>query len=452
MNKIIKKINLSKNKKNIAKITSGTLLGQLISLASLPILARLYGVEVFGTWALITALGMIISSYSDLGMSNLVMIEKKENLKKTYRVISSIALFLSLISSCLITLVYSIISDSLLISPYLFFVILFLSSFLSQQVQLCYTWLNRNEKYDVLMKNPLINYSIYGISGIVFGVLGFVHYGFYIAHLMGSFLTFLNMKNHLPKGMLIFNIKEIFGFITENRKFSILQLPTNITNNLKIQAPTLFISSIWGAEILGYYSITLRILQMPVILIAKAIGRVFFQVISEMKRTNKKIGNYVLRNVNKAMKIAVLPMIALVGFGDVLTVSFLGDQWVIAGDFVRILALQYFFMFLQSSMQGLAITLDKQQYALIANTVQILFLVVAILIGQYYFDSIYVALMLVAIFTIVIQMVYFSSLFKVMEISRFVYLKKVTASISIILVTSFFLRGLYNFAYEVITR
>jgi O-antigen/teichoic acid export membrane protein len=449
MKKFIQKIKLSKNKKNIAKITSGTLVGQLISLISLPILARLYGVEVFGTWALITALAMIISSYSDLGMSNLIMIEKREILRKTYKVVSTITIFLSLISSLLLTFLYSFFSDDILISPYLFFIILFLTSFLSQQVQICYTWLNRNEKYDVLMRNPIINYSIYGISGIILGLLGFVYYGFFVAHILGSLFTLYNMKKHLPKGMFTFDYKEIFEYLTENRKFSILQLPTNITNNVKIQTPTLLIGLLWGAEILGYYSITLRILQMPVILIAKSIGRVFFQVVSEMKRKNMKIGDYVLRNVNKAMKIAIVPMILLVGFGDTLTEAFLGEQWDVAGDFVRILAIQYFFMFLQSSMQGLAITLDKQQYALMANTLQILCLIAAIFIGTYYFESIYIALLLASVLTILVQLVYFVSLFNVMKVSSFKYLKRVVISISIILVTAFSLRELFNYVLKV---
>lgn len=445
MKRLVKKILSSKNKRNVIKITSGTMAGQLISLIALPILTRIYGVEIFGTWALITALAMIITSYSDFGMSNLIMIESKEKLVKTYKVVSTITMLISFISSLIITLVYTFIFETIQLTPYIFFVILFLSSFLSQQIQICYTWLNRIEEYSVLMKNPLINYSVYGASGIIFGLMGFIQYGFFIAHILGSIFTLYNMKKKLPAGIMIFNYKELLSYISENKRFASYQLPTNISNNLKSEAPTLLISILWGAQILGYYSIALRILQMPVILIAKAIGRVFFQVISEMSRQNKKIGNYVLNNVNKAMRISIIPMTLLVAFGDIITTTFLGEQWKIAGDFVRILALQYFFMFIQSSMQGLAITLDKQKYALIANTTQIFSLAISLILGSLYFDSIYIALFMSVFSIILIQIIYFSCLFKIMKVSLKKYIKNLVISLSTILILAIFFRKTFEY-------
>lgn len=445
MKKLIKKFKFSKNKKNIAKITSGTMLGQIISLITLPILTRLYGAEIFGTWALITAIAMIIASYSDLGMSNLLMIESKKRLLKSYRVISTLSLLLSLISSLIISCFYNLFFENIQIPSYLFFIFLFFTSFLSQQIQICYTWLNRVEEYNVLMKNPLINYSVYGIGGIIFGLLGFIQYGFFIAHLLGSIVTLINMKKKLPKGMLTFSFKEVYNYLKENRKFAFYQMPTNVSNNLKSQTPTILINFFWGIEILGYYSITVRILKMPVILIAKSIGRVFFQVISGMKRQGTNLGDYVIKNVIKAMKISIIPITCLVGFGDVITILFLGEEWEIAGDFVRILALQYFFLFLQNSMQGLAIVLDKQKYALIANATQIVGLIISILIGKYLFDSIYLALAIAAIVTILIQIIYFSSLFKVMNVSIFFYIKNIVISVSIILMSAIFLREFFNY-------
>lgn len=38
----------SKNLQNVMKISGGTILGQLISIVSLPIITRMYGAEVMG--------------------------------------------------------------------------------------------------------------------------------------------------------------------------------------------------------------------------------------------------------------------------------------------------------------------------------------------------------------------------------------------------------------------
>lgn len=439
------KYKFSKNKKNIAKISSGTMIGHLISLSTLPILTRIYGAEIFGVWAFIYALSIIINSFSDLGMSNLIMIEKEEKLTKYYKIISTISVTISILFSLITTIIYFLLFNDITLSPYVFFLILFFSAFLSQQVQICYTWLNRKQKYNVLMKNPILNYSVYGLCGIIFGYLGYTQYGFYIAHLLGSFVTLIHMKRSLPKGLFIFNFKEIYSTIVINNRFVFYQVPTNLTNNLKSQSPTLLIKMFWGSEILGYYSITLRILQMPIILVAKAVGRIFFQVVSEMKRQSKEIGPYVIKNIIRAMKLSIIPITLLVAFGDILVVIFLGREWEMSGLFVRILALQYFFVFLQDSVQGLAITLNKQKYALISNTSQIIGLILSLIIGKYILENIFFSFILMSMLTILIQVIYFSYLFKAMQISERIYLLNVFKSVSLILVSSILLRGFYDY-------
>ncbi|ANU22487.1 oligosaccharide flippase family protein [Planococcus donghaensis] len=445
MKKINLKTSFSKNKKNIAKISSGTMMGHIISLITLPILTRIYGAEIFGIWAFIYALSIIINSFSDLGMSNLIMIEKEEKLKKYYKVISTISFIISTLFSLIVTVVYFIIFNDIALSPYVFYWILFFSAFLSQQVQICYTWLNRNQEYNALMKNPVLNYSVYGISGIIFGYMGFIQYGFYIAHLLGSLITLIHMKKNLPRGLFVFNVKEVFKIIYSNKKFIFYQVPTNLTNNLKSQSPTLLIKVLWGPEILGYYAITLRILQMPIILIAKAIGRVFFQVVSDMHRQSKEIGAYVLKNIKRAMKLSIIPITLLIAFGDIIVIIFLGKEWEVSGNFVRILALQYFFVFLQDSVQGLAITLNKQKYTLIANTFQITGLIFSLIVGKYIFNSVYISLLIMSSIFILIQIVYFTYLFKVLNVPKMIYFSNILKNVCIILAFSTLFRCIYNY-------
>lgn len=444
--RIFNKTKLSKNKKNVAKISSGTMLGHLISLITLPILTRIYGAEIFGLWALIQSLSLIISSLSDMGLSYSLMVEKEKRLLIGYKIVSTISIFLSFSSSLIITLFYALVNIDIKISFIAFFILIFIISFLSQQIQICYTWLNRYEEYDILMKNPVLKQSIYGVLGITLGLLGFVQYGFFIANIVGSFVALMNMKRKLPKGLLTFDFTRTFKYIKENREFALYQTPTNFSNSLKNETPTLLINSFWGPEVLGYYSITIRILNIPVTLLGKAIGRVFFQVVTKMKRQGKEISNYVQKNLSKAMKISVIPIILFIVFGDKLTVLFLGDQWAEAGKFLIILAIQYYFIFIQSSVQGLAITIEKQKYAMIANLMQVVGNIIALILGQYLFNSVYIALILMVIIFAVIHILYFSSLFKIMKINQLSYIVKVVIYMLIIISASLILRYIiYNY-------
>lgn len=86
-------------------------------------------------------------------------------------------------------------------------------------------------------------------------------------------------------------------------------------------------------------------LGIPITILASAIGRVFFQTISNKQKKGNDIGYFVFRNMTNGMKVAIIPIALLMAFGDIITIIFLGSDWKIAGDFVRILAIQYFSCF-----------------------------------------------------------------------------------------------------------
>lgn len=443
LNCIKKSIKITGNRKNIAKISSGTIIGQGISIISLPIITRIYGAEIIGKWALLYSIAIVINSFSDLGLTNSIMIEKEEAIETNYKVTSTLSVLMSIISSFIVTLsIYYF--DAIEMHLLFFFIFLTLLSFTLQQIEICYTWLNRYKNYNILMKNPIISNSVFGISSILFGILGFTKYGYFIAYIFAQCITLWNMKHNLPRIMFTKNINDFVYIIKKNKRFVMYQTPTNIIARFKGQLPTFLIKTFWNTEMLGYYSITVKVLQIPATFLAKAIGRIFFQLTSRMKIEGSNIGSYVLRNLLRNMKIAIIPMILLMGFGDVATIIFLGNDWAIAGDFIRILVLQYYFVFLMMTMQGLSITLEKQNYAMISSISQAAGYLVGALIGRYIFNSIYLALILMSFFFILIQIIYFSSLFIVMGIPWKNYIYSAITSVVIIVTVAFILRLIFD--------
>lgn len=434
MKKIIKRINLSGGMKSVLKISSGTMIGQMISMISLPILTRIYGATVIGVWSTIVALANIVNAFSDLGMTNAIMIGKdEEEVGKIYRVISTIVTACALCAGIVVYIYYQFVENDNGIS--LSFLVSFLIVYIwtSQQTQICYAWLNRKGQYDLLMKNPLINNISITIIAVGLGLAGMKQYGYYVGCMTGQILTLIHMKRTLPTHTFTFKINEYKDIFITYSHFLKYQLPTNLIASVKNQLPTLLIRSLFGNEILGYYSVTMRILQIPINLLANSIGRVYFKTISEMKRENKPIGEYTLRNLKKAMKIAILPMIGLLSVGEQFIIIFFGKQWEVAGQLLSIISCQTLFNFLMMSTQGISVTLDKQKYAMVSGISQMLGYVVAFVTGRYFFNSVYVAVILMSVFFIVIQVVYFCKLFEVMNISYKRYLKSVLPAFALIL-------------------
>jgi O-antigen/teichoic acid export membrane protein len=447
--RIICKVALSKNKKNIAKISSGTIAGQVISVVTLPIITRVYGAEIIGMWAFINSIAVFINSISDIGLTNSIMTESDDDVKKNYKVVSTLSIIFSILLSLIITLSYIFFFEHIIMNPSFFFFLLATISLLMLQTQICYTWLNRNGKYNLLMKNPMIHNLVSSILAIIFGLSGFITYGYFFALIIGQVVTLIYMKSGLPKGLFTFKLSDFRYVIKKNKRFVIYQTPTNIISGFQSQLPTILIKVFWGTDILGYYAITVKVLKIPSSLLAKAIGRVFFQVTSKMKIEGKAIGDYVLRNLMNSMKIAILPMVFLMAFGDIIVTFFLGNDWNIAGEFIRILALQYFFTFLMGTVQGLSMTLEKQHYAMITNVLQVIGYTLSAFLGYYIFQDIYTTLILMSIFFIIIQISYFSILFKVMDVSMKKYIVNTSISVGIILILSFLLRELFGLEQSV---
>jgi len=441
----MKKISLSNGMKNVARISSGTIAGQIISFFSLPIIARIYGAEVCGIWALFNSIATIINSFSDLGLTNAIMIEEDEEASlRLYTVLSTIVMGISIIAGFVAIIYYSILPSNMGLNNLFIGMLIAILVFTHQQTQICYTWLNKKGKYEILMKNPVINNSIIGIVAIGLGLLGIKNYGYYIATILGQTITLLHMKRFLPKKMFSLKVLDYRKVFSNKKEFIKYQLPTNMISQLKNQLPVFLMETFFGTKMLGYYSVSVRVLNIPITLLARALGRVFFQTISDMKRNGEEIGGFAYRNIVKAMKFAIVPMVFLVAMGDIFILILYGREYEIAGTMLQIVSFKNFFTFLMMSSQGITITINKQKYAMISCIMQSIGYIIGLGGGKLLFDDVYIGLLLMSIMFIIVQVVYFCSLFKAMEVSWKKYLKDVIFSLLIILAGAVIVRLILN--------
>ena len=137
----------------------------------------------------------------------------------------------------------------------------------------------------------------------------------------------------------------------------------------------------------------------------------------------EQIGDYVERNFNRAINLAYFPVLGLFAVGDIAAVLFFGREYVEAGTFLRIVVFQTFFMFVITCTQGLEIVLRKQKYSLISTVVQSIFIVISIYVGKLA-DNVCISIILMVCVYCVIQVVYYTKLFDVMNKSMKPYIKK----------------------------
>ena len=87
-----------------------------------------------------------------------------------------------------------------------------------------------------------------------------------------------------------------------------------------------------------------------------------------------------------------------------------------AGNMLRIVVFKTFFSFTSTCIQGLEIVLRKQKYTLITTIMQTLLSSIGISIGYFAFEDIYTSIIVMVVFFILVQLVYYSKLFAVMDV------------------------------------
>lgn len=430
---IMKKIQ-STSITNVLKISSGTIGGQLISMIGAPIYTRLFGASVLGTWALYSSIAIIITSFSDAGLKNAIMIEDSDNTEELYTVISTLTFLVSCLAGivCGFLNFYGVLDTGM--SSVLTGFIVWLISFTISQTDVCYTWLNKKGEYNVLMKNPLINNGVAAVLAIILGIAGFKSYGYYLATIAGQVVTLIHMKTRLPKAFFNFNVQTYKKIIQEKKEFYLYQMPANFLGQFKEQIPVILIGNFFGKEVLGYYSISMKYLKMPVTFLAQSIGKVFLKNVSDLFREKKAVGEYTLKNIARAMNLAVIPMICIYAFGDLACIILFGNDFSESGTILRLVASNSYFLFMLTSCQGLSVVLHKQKYQMLVGIAQIIGYTIGLSIGYYVFNDIYVGCFCMSVIYAIIQIVFFCALFEAANIRFTRYLKKLGINFLVIVI------------------
>lgn len=430
----LKSIKLSDNMANMLRISGGTLAGQLINVINIPLFARMYGDEIIGGWAFLNTVALIIYSVADMGLTEAIMVEKNEtDTRQTYRVVTFLVLAAGVISAFCMYLYQLLAPKSGLGIPPLFAAaFLGLAVVLLKQTEVCYIWLNRNGKYSTLMKNPVIQNITFAIVGTILALMGMREYGYYIGWLMGQVITLLHMWRFMPNKFLTFNRSDYKVVLTRNKRNVTFQWPRNVIIRVSEQIPGLLIRRLFGVAALGQYSITMRGLNIPINLLGMAIGRVFFQNASKLKRDGEPVVDFTLRNILSAMRVGVLPIILIMSVGDIAIDIFLGDGWKMAGILIRILAVYAYFLFMYLSIQGLPVVLGKQNISMVYAIIQIITIPTSLFFGYYAFGSLYVGVGYLAATSAISTTVYIAALFHVMNIPAGKYIPKMALQVVLI--------------------
>ncbi|MBD3375613.1 oligosaccharide flippase family protein [candidate division KSB1 bacterium] len=382
------------------KLGTGTAFGQVVTVASVPILARIYSPEDFGSLGIFNAFVLTIAVISGLRYEQAILLPRKHRDGYDLMILNiAITLVTSLIAGVFLW-IYRFQFSQWLGDPVLPSImwLIGIGILLFGLYNGLNYWNTRMERYSVLGSAKVANNTFAAIFQFITGVL-------YAAPttLIGGFMFGKLVEN----GILLRTIKKrdgLHSFSTKTRmlalakryeKFPKFNTWSALVNTLSWQAPAFLLGGFFNLQVVGFYTLGERVVRMPMTIIGRAIAQVFFQKGTHALR--EQVLDQVYRQTLRMLsRIGLVPSIVLALAGEEIFTIAMGADYAKAGIYVQILSIWAFIWFVSSPLSTIIAIKERQETGLYINVLILITRVVSLIIGGL-LDNPYVALILFSV-------------------------------------------------------
>lgn len=354
---------------DVLTLTGGTTFAQILTILSIPVLARLYQPENFGVWALYSSITSIISVIICMRYEYSIMLPELDEDAVNLLGVSFLAIGVVTVLTLAITWFFKEpiinIFNSPQIGNYLWLVppfVLVNGIFLALN-----SWNSRTKLFRRLSISRISSSVSTTATQIIIGLVEKRSpSGLIVGNLTGqSVATFIlagqiwrDDRNLIMKNL---NWKKMYEGLKRYSKFPLVDSFSALMNSISWQLPAFLLAAFFSPAIVGFYSIGFRLLQMPMSLIGSSISQVFFQRAS--RASAKGTLPLLVENVFKLLVIiGMFPILVLTIVGsDVFTVIF-GEAWAEAGVYTQILGLWAFVWFISSPLDAIYLVVEKYHF------------------------------------------------------------------------------------------
>lgn len=399
--------------RNVLTLMTGTAIAQAIPIAISPILTRIYTPQDFGLFALYMAIATTLAVIATGRYELAIMLPRKKNDAVN---IAALSVLINTLFSGVLLGVVSVFNGELTrllgnpaISNWLYFIPL--SVFLTGlYVNLNY-WSNRQQFYRVMANRRVIQSIATGGGQLGLGLALAGSGGLMIGGIAGQSIAVGMM------GKAVFQAEpEIGAGISKARMLALakryinfpkLMIPAHTLNTMSSQLPVVLLNTFFGLATSGFFSLTQRVIGLPMSLIANSIGDVFRQ---QASRALIDRGNCRKEFDATFRHLVIIATPIFIGFFIVAPFLFavvFGEQWRIAGEYARLLTPMFFMQFISSPLGSVFVITQRQKLDLAGQVALFLLTNAGLLAGYFWFHNAYEA---IALFSFAYSMMYLVAL------------------------------------------
>jgi lipopolysaccharide exporter len=373
--------------RNVVTLVSAGSLSQAITLLAAPLLGHLYSPSEFGTFALYISISTIIGSVASWRYSQAIMLPA-ENAEA--KILAYLSLSIVLVMSCIAALalltcgsqfisLFDISGDAKWIYFIPFGVFLLGINDILNVINARMTAFKRIAVSNV--GNAITHNTIKVTCGFIGSSFGLI-----LGQIVGQIVAnLILMKGYLvsfatgtkEEGLL----EQMLVVSRRYSKFPKYQVIATFLNRAAVQMPPLVLAVFFTHADVGKYYFSVRLLGIPIIVVGRAVGNVFFQKASELKNEEGDYRSVVKRTFVAMLLIALIPMVVLGVSAPHLFSFVFGERWYDAGIYAQILAPYYMLMFAVSPLTDSLIVSEKQEFNMLMQILNVVLVGSGLIVG-----------------------------------------------------------------------
>lgn len=378
--------------RKVASLATGTIVAQIFNILFSPIITRLYGPAAYGLMGSLQAIIAIILPITSLSLQVAIVIPKSDD---EARRITKLALITNFIMTLIVFVIVILFTD--LIAEYMkltgyskFLYFLPFVTLFSGMYRILEQWAIRKDSYHHISYAMIGETSLRNFSETL---LGFIYPKPSILLVFRSlqyFIKFVIILSSFRLNILIQSLKEktdLKIILKKYKNFPLFRAPEVFISSISSGIPILMLTSFFGPDSAGFFSIGRTVLGLPTIILSKSIGDVFFSRISKAFNNNENLAPLLLKGTLLLALIGIVPYGIIMLFGDYLFSLVFGLTWSKAGQYAQWMAIWSYFVFANRPSVMTLSVINEQKFHLSFTIIQLFVRLLSLYIGFIIFNS-----------------------------------------------------------------
>ncbi|MER1300014.1 lipopolysaccharide biosynthesis protein [Ligilactobacillus salivarius] len=382
--------------KSFIILASGSLIAQLVTALVSPAMTRLFTTTSIGKYTYVLSVVNLFYPVIALQYDYMIVTEKDED--KVFALLK-LSFILLIISTVLITVGYLMINFHQK-KVGLIAVILSIMMLSNGFVDIIGNYNNRYKQYSLISETYITRSLAQNLLMLLAGYFKLGIIGLLLSQAIGSLVGLKKQSSLLikeRKKVVTSSFSKMKEVMIKYRNQALYTTPAVFMGSFSYNALNIFIAQFYGNSILGLYSMSYRILGMPVNLVSNNLAKVFYEEAAREYESKGSFFNSYRKTLLLTIPLAIGMFIVLVFFAPQIFSFVFGKNWKVAGIISQILAPMFSAKIVTNTLNPSVAIVQKQGYNMlfqILSVIMFIFLVVFVITFK---SKIYVFLILYSV-------------------------------------------------------